>query len=98
MPWESPLYKAGVAQDDQLVNLDGRADIHGQLGRDAPRHKAGDRVPLRFVRRSGETVNATLALEEDPRMEVVLVEKTGGTLTDEQRRFRESWLGSLQKR
>ena len=61
------------------------------------RHKAGDRVPLRFVRRSGETVNATLALEEDPRVEVVLVEKTGGTLTDDQRRFRESWLGSRQK-
>ena len=43
-------------------------------------------------------MNATLALEEDPRIEVVPVEKTGGTLTDEQRRFRESWLGSLQKR
>ena len=25
VPWESPLYKAGVAQDDQLVNLDGTA-------------------------------------------------------------------------
>ena len=23
VPWESPLYKAGVAQDDQLVNLGG---------------------------------------------------------------------------
>jgi hypothetical protein len=38
-----------------------------------------------------------MELEEDPRLEVVLVEKIGGTLTDEQRRFRESWLGSLQK-
>ena len=62
------------------------------------RHKPGDRVPLRFVRRSGETVNATLTLEEDPRMEVVLLEKTGGMLTDEQRRFRESWLGSKQNK
>ena len=98
VPWESPLYKAGVAQDDQLVNLDG-VDLTSTANWDEmlSRHKAGDRVPLRFVRRSGETVNATLTLEEDPRVEVVLVEKTGGTLTDEQRRFRESWLGSLQE-
>jgi predicted metalloprotease with PDZ domain len=25
VPWDSPLYKAGVAEDDQLVNLDGTA-------------------------------------------------------------------------
>jgi hypothetical protein len=30
-------------------------------------------------------------------MEVVLVEKIGGTLTGEQSSFRESWLGSRQK-
>jgi predicted metalloprotease with PDZ domain len=80
------------------VNVDG-VDLTstGRWDEMLARHKAGDRVPLRFVRRSGETVYATLALEEDPRVEVVLVEKTGGTLTDEQKRFRESWLGSLQK-
>ena len=34
VPWESPLYKAGVAQDDQLVNLDGVAsDVDRELGR-----------------------------------------------------------------
>jgi predicted metalloprotease with PDZ domain len=99
VPWESPLYKAGVAQDDQLVHLGGvdlitSANWDEALGR----HKPGDRVPLRFVRRSGETVNATITLDDDPRVEVVLVENAGGTLTDEQRRFRESWLGSRQKR
>ena len=98
MPWESPLYKAGVAQDDQLVNLDGTAlTSMANYDEALARHKAGDRVPLRFVRRSGETVNATLVLDEDPRIEVVPVEKTGGTLTDDQKRFRESWLNSLQK-
>ena len=99
VPWESPLYKAGVAQDDQLVSLGGVALTSTAHWDEAlSRRKPGDRVSLQFVRRGGETVNATLALEADPRMEVVLVEKTGGTLTDEQRRFRESWLGSLQKR
>ena len=99
VPWESPLYKAGVAQDDQLVSLGGVAlTSTGHWEEALSRHKPGDRVPLQFVRRSGDTVNATLTLEADPRMEVVLVEKAGGTLTDDQRRFRESWLGSLQKR
>ncbi len=98
VPWESPLYRAGVAQDDQLVSLGGVAlTSTGNWDEALSRRKPGDRVPLQFVRRSGETVNATLTLEADPRMEVVLVEKAGGTLTDDQRRFRDSWLGSLQK-
>ena len=99
VPMESPLYKAGAAQDDQLVSLGGDAlsptnSWDAALGR----HKAGDRVAIRFVRRSGEVVDTTIAFEEDPRVEVVLVEKSGGTLTDDQRRFRDAWLSSLQKR
>ena len=99
VPWESQLYKAGVSQDDQLTELDGTAlTSMGAWDAALARHKPGDRVPLRYVRRSGETVNATLTLDEDPRVEVVPVEKTGGTLTDDQRKFRESWLSSLQKK
>ena len=99
VPWESPLYKAGVEWDDQLVNLDG-TPLTSMANYDEAiaRHKAGDSVPLRFVRRSGETVNATLVLDEDPRIEIVALEKTGGTLTDDQKKFRDSWLTSLQKR
>ena len=99
VPWESALYKAGVAQDDQLVSLDGTAlTSMANYDEALSRHKPGDRVVLRYVRRSGETVNAPVVLDEDPRVEVVPVEKTGGTLTDDQKRFRESWLTSLQKR
>jgi predicted metalloprotease with PDZ domain len=99
VPWESPLYKAGVAQDDQLVSLGGveltsTAAWDKALAGQTP----GAQVPLRFVRRSGETVNTTITLEEDPRVEVVPVEKTGGTLTTDQRDFRESWLASRQRR
>ncbi len=99
VPWDSPLYKAGVAQDDQIVNLGGvdltsMADFDEALAKQKP----GAAVSIRFVRRSGEVVNGTIALEEDPRVEVVAVEKTGGTLTDDQRRFRESWLNSQQQR
>jgi len=99
VPWESPLYKAGVAQDDQLLNLDG-TDLTSTMAWDQvlAKHKGGDRVPLLFVRRSGEKVNATLEFEEDPRIEIVPIEKIGGILNDDQKRFRESWLSSLQKR
>jgi len=96
--WESPLYKAGVAEEDQLVNLDGTALTSMANWEQALlRHKPGDRVPLRFVRRSGETVNTALVPDEDPRIEVVPMEKIGGILTDDQKRFRESWLSSQQK-
>jgi len=88
-----------VAQDDQLVNLDGAA-LTSMAAYDEVlgRHKPGDRVPLRFVRRSGETVTATLVLDEDPRVEIIPIEKIGGMLNDDQQRFRSAWLGSLQKR
>jgi predicted metalloprotease with PDZ domain len=98
VPWESPLYKAGVAQDDQLVMLGDVALASTAAWDEAlAKHKPGAAVPLRFTRRSGEVVNATLTLDEDPRVEVVLLEKTGGTLTEDQQRFRSSWLNSRQK-
>jgi predicted metalloprotease with PDZ domain len=99
VPWESPLYKAGVAQDDQLLALGG-VDLTSTANYEQAlaKHKPGDRVPLRFVRRSGERVESTLVLEEDPRVEIVSIESTGGTLTDEQKRFRDSWLNSQLKR
>ncbi len=98
VPFESPLYKAGVAFEDQIVNLGG-VDLASQGALDGVigQHKPGDTVPIRFVRRSGETVNASLTFDEDPRLEIVPVEKTGGTLTAEQKKFREDWLSSQKK-
>jgi hypothetical protein len=52
---------------------------------------------LRFVRRGGEVVNGSITLIEDPRVEIVTVESTGGTLSDDQKRFRESWLRSQRQ-
>jgi predicted metalloprotease with PDZ domain len=93
--FDSPLDKAGVAQDDLLVLLDGTPlASEAALSQVLSRHKPGDRVALRFVRRSGETVDTHVTLEADPRIEIVPVEQTGGTLTAEQRAFREAWLGS----
>lgn len=98
VPMESPLYKAGVAQDDQIVNLGG-VDLTAMAAfeRALAQQKPGAAVPLRYVRRSGEVVNGSIILEEDPRIEIVTLESTGGTLTDDQRRFRESWLSSQRR-
>ena len=97
VPWDSPLYKAGVAQDDQLLNLGGVDLTSTAAWEDAlAKQRPGTRVPLRYVRRSGETVNTTIELIEDPRMEVVLLEKIGGSLSDDQKRFRSEWLASRQ--
>jgi predicted metalloprotease with PDZ domain len=99
VPVDSPLYKAGVEQDDQLTALDG-TDLGSQTALDEAlaRHKPGDSVPIRYVRRNGESVTATVTLDEDPRVEVVAVEKTGGTPTPAQQKFREDWLNSAAKR
>jgi predicted metalloprotease with PDZ domain len=93
VPFGSPLYKVGVAQDDQVVSLDG-VELTEQAQIDAvlSRHKPGDSIAIRFVRRGGERVERTVVLEEDPRVEIVPVEKAEGTLTPERQRVRETWL------
>jgi predicted metalloprotease with PDZ domain len=93
--FETALYKAGVDRDDLLVSIDGLNVTSQQLFDQAlAKHKPGDQVPLRFVRRSGEMVETTVTFEEDPRIDVVTVESSGGTLTAAQKQFREQWLGS----
>lgn len=91
----SALYKAGVERDDLIVSIDGvpvgsREALDGVLAK----HRPGTTVPLHFVRRSGETVNGTLTFEEDQRIDVVMVEQTGGTLTPQQKEFRDGWFRS----
>ena len=95
----SALYKAGVDQDDQILSLDGVNLTSGKALQDVlARHKTGDAVPIRFVRRSGERIDATVVLEETGRIEIVPRELAGAALTDEQKRFRDSWLGSKVER
>jgi predicted metalloprotease with PDZ domain len=93
VPFESPLYRAGVAQDDQLLSLDGielgdPSQVESILGK----HKPGSSLRLRFVRRGGERVETTVTLEEDLRIEIVPIEAAGGSLTSAQKQFREGWI------
>ncbi len=91
----TPLHKAGVAQDDQIVAVGGVDVTTSQAVQDVlAKHAPGASIPLRFVRRGGETVNATLALEEDPRVELVAGETTGASVAPEARQMRSAWLAS----
>lgn len=93
VPFDSPLYKAGVAQDDLVVSLDGTELTQAAfLDVVLSKHEPGDTIPIRFVRRGGERVDGTITLMADPRVEIVPIETAGGTLTAAQKRFREAWL------
>ena len=95
VPFGSPLFDAGVEQDDQIVSLGGtELRSPAALGQVLARHKPGQTIPIGYVRRSGEMVNTTLKLEEDPRIEIVPIERAGGTLSAGQRKFRDEWLNS----
>ncbi len=92
----SPAYAAGLEQDDELRQIDG---IHAEAASDVSavvgRHKAGDRLRVAYIDRSGIEKMTTVALIEDPHLEVVPLENAGGRLTPAQRLFRERWLGAL---
>ena len=90
----SPAYMAGLDEKDELISIAGNTiNAQDDIGKAIASKKPGDAVELVF-RRRGQEVHANATLAEDPWLEIVAVEKTGGTLTDEQRRFRDSWLQS----
>ena len=85
-----PVYATGLEQDDELREIDGQringdTDVSAVLGR----HKPGDRIAITFVDRTGRAKTATIALAENPQLEVVPADSP----TDAQKAFRDAWLG-----
>ena len=91
----SPLYEAGIAQDDVIVSVDGSRPTASTVGRLLRDRRPGDRVAVVF-RRQGREMETTATLAADTRVVLVPVEAAGGELTPRQRAFREAWLGSRQ--
>lgn len=90
----SPAYSAGLDLDDELVSVAGLTlALPDDLAKAIGDRKPGEEVELVFKRR-GQEIRVNARLAEDQRLEMVPVEKTGGTLTDEQKRFRGGWLDS----
>jgi predicted metalloprotease with PDZ domain len=85
-----PIYTAGIDQDDELQTIDGtRIAAEADVAAVLQRHKPGDKVAVTFVDRTGIPKTATIALAEDPHIEVV----PDGTPTAAQQAFRARWLG-----
>jgi predicted metalloprotease with PDZ domain len=93
VPWGSPAFEAGLEQGDTVVAIDGRPfEPEAIKGR-----KPGDAVALSVRRVDGRTADLTLTFAENPALEAVPIESAGGTLTPEQKAFRDGWLGSRRK-
>ncbi len=95
--WDTPAYRAGLEEGDVITAADGKpiATLDEWQAAVAA-HKPGDSMPVEFSRH-GSIVKATVKVEEDPTMEVVTLESTGGTLSAAQKALRDGWLGSRRK-
>ena len=92
----SPLHDAGVDREDILESVDGqRVTTERELVQVIQAKQPGDQVTITFQRR-GRGLETTLTLAERPHITLVTVETDGATLTSQQQRFREAWLGSTQ--
>jgi len=86
--WGTPAFLAGLEEDDVILSADGKPFDAFKS------RKPGETVVLSVKRPTGKTVSLRLTLGEDPTLEAVPIERSGGTLRPEQKTFRDSWLGS----
>jgi predicted metalloprotease with PDZ domain len=91
----TPAMNAGFDQDDVITSVEGKR-ISGTATLESlvRAHKPGDRLTMGFTHPDGTQASGVATLEEDPSVEAVTLESTGGTPTDAQKAFRAAWLGS----
>jgi predicted metalloprotease with PDZ domain len=95
VPPASPAYAAGLEQDDEIRQIDGvKTRSANDVAAIVQRHKPGDQVRVVYVDRGGVEKTTIVSLAEDPHLEVVPIERTGGNLTQAQRTFRDRWLAA----
>jgi S1-C subfamily serine protease len=90
----SPAYLAGLDRDDIIVSVAGsRTATSADVEKAIAMRKPGDSMQVVYDRR-GERLTTVIKLGDDPGLELVPAEEAGQTLTDAQRKFRDSWLAS----
>ncbi|MGH9162986.1 MAG: M61 family metallopeptidase [Vicinamibacteraceae bacterium] len=90
----SPAYEAGLGRDDVLLSIDGEeVTAADQITKVVAARTPGDVVRVAYEGRGGR-VERPVKLVEDPWLTIVPIEQEGGTLSEAQRAFRASWLGS----
>ena len=93
---DTPAYAAGLDRGDELLSFDGVAiSSRSRLDEAVERRRPGDNVRL-SIRRRGVVQDLTLTIGEDPRLELVPVERTGRPPSAAESEFRRRWLGSKQ--
>jgi len=98
VPFNTPLYDAGVDSGDIITLIDGQPATTAAW-RAIAQKKPGDQVTLVIVRRGGATVTRTVIAKQDPNVQQVVPVETlpGGTLSAAQKAFRDQWLASRVK-
>ena len=93
----TPAYASGLDLDDEVRQIDGtRIDSAEDIQAVFRRHRPGDRVRVVYVDRTGRALTTSVTLAEDPELEIVPVETTGGTVNESQKQFRRHWLGAAK--
>ena len=93
----SPAYLAGLDRDDIIVSVAGsRTATSADVEKAIAMRKPGDSMQVVYDRR-GERITTVIKLGDDPGLELVPAEEAGQTLTDAQRKFRDSWLASAAR-
>lgn len=59
-------------------------------------HQPGDTISIIYLYR-GEQKTTQLTFSENPALEIMAIEKTGGTLTPAMQQFRDHWLNTQVK-
>lgn len=94
----TPAYTAGLDFGATLLTLDG-VEIKDQasLAKVTENHKPGDVITVTYSY-YGNDKATTLTFSENPMLEVVPIEKTGGVLTPSMQSFRNNWLTTQVKK
>jgi len=91
---DTPVYIAGLDRDDELVSFDGVAvSSRSRLDEAVERRRPGEAIRL-SVRRRGVIQELAITVGEDPRLQLVPVERVGRALSPAESEFRRRWLGS----
>lgn len=93
----TPAYLAGLDIENVILTMDG-TEVKDQatITKITDAHKPGDVIPITYSYR-GQTKTTQLTFVENPTLEVVSIEKVGGTLTPTMQNFRDNWLNSQVK-
>ena len=97
VPWGSPAFAAGLDEGDVITAADGAPVTTLQDWQAAvSAHRPGDRLAV-TLQRHGTVVQATIAVAEDPAVDVATLESTGLQPSPAQRAFRQAWLAPRRK-